>query len=95
MNKITLNGYVLTDKDNMLIVQGWKTRRIATVSESIKNHIPLIFAKKGHAEMMLNQIKSLPLTPSAKTYCISFRVKHANVRELVSPKKCTVTIEFD
>lgn len=96
MTKLTFNGYVLADDDCSLIVQGKKdNRRIATVVEMSEHHLPLLFSKKGYAQTLLDRIKKLPLTPSAKTYCMSYRLRYSDPRELLKPRKCTITLDIE
>lgn len=91
--KLVLNAYILADNEGALIVRGNSENKcIATAIEPMKKRLPILYREKSYAEMALKR-KDFDITPSAKTYCIQYRMPYKNPKLWLKPRAVTVTIE--
>lgn len=90
---MTMNGYVLCDRDMQLIVRGTKNRRLTMVDEGAKT-APAFFAHKSTAQNALSTMLNLPISPSASAYCKLFRVPYHKIKEVLRVTACTITVDI-
>ena len=90
--RISLNGFVLTDKDKQLIVRGSSTKRIALSSGDTKQ-CPSFFAYRKTAERVIKTAR-FAYTRSALAYCRLFRLPTDDLSKLLCVTPCTITVEF-
>ena len=90
--KISLKGFVLTDKDQQLIVRG-TIRKKSTMSMEDSKQIPVLFAHKKQAERSLHTA-GFDFSRSAIAYCKLYGVPHKDVTKLLRVTPCTITLDF-